>query len=141
MAELNDFATVQDLEGFWRPLNSGDETTRATNLLHYASTYLRLIAKNNGVDLDTNIAADTGTLLSDSVKMVILSVVKRAMLTPQDAPPADSWSLSASPYSETMKFTNPSNDLFFKANELSLLGLASVAGRLSSSIGLLRGVR
>jgi len=138
MATLPDYATIDDLEQFWRTLKA-DESTRASTLISMASNYLRQVAKNNKTDLDEKITEDTSGVLADSVKMITLSAVKRAMLTPTDAPPADQWSQAASPYSESMTFTNPSNDLFFKRNELLLLGLGSVSGK--SQFGILRGAR
>lgn len=135
---MQPFATITDLQKFWRTLIE-DETERATELLRMSSNYLRQVAKNNNVDIDVLILEDTTGILAESVKMVVLSSVKRAMTTPSDAPPADEWSQSANPYSETMKFTNPSSDLFFKSSELKLLGLASVSGR--GQFGILRGVR
>lgn len=136
---MANLATIADFEPFWRTLTDNDERNRATTLLDLASSYLRQIAKNNDVDIDEKIADDETCTYKDSVKLVVMSAVKRAMLTPQDAPPADQWSQSASPYSETMTFTNPSSDIFFKTAELQLLGLGSVSGR--GKIGILRGVR
>lgn len=136
---MKDFATTQDLESFWRVLTDKEEKTRANALIKHASAYLRQVAKNNQIDLAEKIDLDTDNIYGDSVKLVILAAVKRAMLTPQEAPPADQWSQSASPYSETMTFTNPSNDLYFKAAELQLIGLSSISGR--SKLGFIRGVR
>lgn len=135
---MDSLATIEDFEPFWRTLDTNAERGRALSLLSLASSYLRQIAKNNGADIDEKITAE-GNTYEDSVKLVVMSAVKRAMLTPQDAPPADQWSQSASPYSETMTFTNPSSDVFFKTAELQLLGLGSVSGR--GKIGILRGVR
>lgn len=136
---LPDFATIEELEQFWKPIEAGQDTTRATSYLHYASNYLRQIGSNNGVDIDQKIVDDTTGVYEESVKMVVLSAVQRGMTTPTDAPPADQWSQSAAPYSESMRFTNPSSSLYFKTAELQTLGLSSVAGR--SKFGLLRGVR
>lgn len=127
------YATVPELEAFWRPLQSADETARAGTLLSMGSNYLRQIAANNGVDLDTKITADTTSMLAESVKLVVLQAVKRAMVIPTDAPPADAWSQSASPYAESMTFTNPSSDLFFKSSELALLGMYRRRGRAPRS--------
>lgn len=135
---MNDFATIQDLQKFWRTLDS-TESDRAEALLGFTSNYLRQIAKNNGVDIDQKISDDSTGIYGKSVKLIILAAVKRAINTPIDVPPVDNWSQSASPYSETMQFTNPSGDIFFKHAELQLLGLASVAGK--SKIGILRGAR
>lgn len=135
---LDPYATTADLAAFWRAIGS-DESARADDLLEKSSNYLRQIAANNSIDLDAKIAADTTGLFGKTVQTITLASVKRAMSTPIDAPPADQWSQSASPYSETMTFTNPSNDLYFKSNEMQLLGFARISGK--SQFGLLRGIR
>ena len=138
MAGLKDFTTKEKLAEIWRALDV-DEEKRAEALIHAASTQLRLIAKNNKVDLDEIIEEDDSKVFADSVRFVVLAAVKRAMLTPVDAPPATQWSQAASPYSESMTFTNPASDLYFKKSELQMLGLNKISGK--SQIGLLRGVR
>ncbi len=139
MAELTPYASIEDLEKFWKPISDEGERTRATDLLKYSSNYLRQVALNNSTNLDTKISEDDSGIYAESVKLVVLESVKRAMLTPSDAPPANQWSQSASPYSESMTFTNPGGDLFIKKNELLLLGLGGVSGK--SQFGLLRAVR
>jgi hypothetical protein len=138
MAGLKDFTTKEKLAEIWRALDV-DEEKRADALIHAASTQLRLIAKNNKVDLDEIIEEDDSKVFADSVRFVVLAAVKRAMLTPVDAPPATQWSQAASPYSESMTFTNPASDLYFKKSELQMLGLNKISGK--SQIGVLRGVR
>lgn len=138
MAGLKDFTTKEKLAEIWRDLDV-DEEKRAEALIHAASTQLRLIAKNNKVDLDEIIEEDDSKVFADSVRFVVLAAVKRAMLTPVDAPPATQWSQAASPYSESMTFTNPASDLYFKKSELQMLGLNKISGK--SQIGVLRGVR
>ena len=55
-----------------------------------------------------------------------MEAVKRAMSTPIDTPPVDSYSQAAGPYSENFKFTNPSGDLWFKKSELKSLGISGI---------------
>lgn len=117
------YATVADLEAFWKPL-SESEQTRASSLLAMASSKLRLIAAQGGTDLDIEIASDED--YATAVKLVVMEATKRAMSTPIDAPPVDNYSQSAGPYSENFKFTNPSGDLWFKKAELKGLGLYGV---------------
>lgn len=136
---MTPFATLDELQSFWKPLDAQSDKDRAEVLLDSASNYLRQVSLNNGSNLDTRITDDVSGVLEGSVKLVTMSSVKRAMTTPVDAPPADQWSQSASPYSETIKFTDPSTDLFFKKNELQLIGVGSISGK--SRVGLLRGVR
>lgn len=119
------FATTDDLEKFWRGLTP-DEQTRAEYLLSLASNQLRQIAMNSGKNLDQMIT--DGQVMKDSVKLVVMEAVKRAMLTPVDAPPVNSMSQSqtAGPYAEssTYTYTNPSGDLWFKKSELSSIGIS-----------------
>lgn len=124
--ELQPFATLDDLQKFWRPLTTQAEQDRATYLLALASNQLRQIAINNGKNLDDMISS--GAVMADSVKLVVMEAVKRAMLTPVDAPPVNSMSQSqtAGPYAEssTYTYTNPSGDLWFKKSELSSIGIS-----------------
>ena len=133
-------ATVQELMEAWKIL-SADEQSRAEALLLQASNYLRLVAKNNDKDIDEMIAADEAGIYEANVKAAIMAAVQRSMATPTEmAPDANSWSQSATPYSEAMSFSGDvSSTIYFKARELQLLGLGSVSG--GQNTGILRGVR
>ena len=124
---MKPYATVADLEKFWRLLTAS-EKERAEYLIKLASNQLRQIAKNIGQDLDEMIKS--GEVLEDSVKLVVMEAVKRAMLTPLDNPPVNSASFgqTAGLYSETQQFTytNPAGDLWFKGAELRQLKLSGV---------------
>lgn len=117
------YATVADLEAFWRPLDS-TEQARATTLLGYASSRLRLEAAKADIDLEQAVLDSED--YAEQVKLTVMEAVKRAMSTPIDTPPVDSFAQSAGPYSENYKFTNPSGDLWFKKTELKALGFAGV---------------
>lgn len=138
--ELVPFATPDDLERVWRPLDV-KETARAEALIEQASNYLRQIVINNQGNLDQRITEDTSGVLVKTVQMIIISAVQRVMSAPDGLPnDATQWTQSATPYSESMAFTGGvSGNLFFKARELELLGINSVSGK--SQISLLRGVR
>lgn len=123
-------ATVADLEAFWRPLNN-DEKARADDLINIASARLRVIANNSGKDIDERIANDTTNNYAQVVEWVVLEAVKRALQTPVDSLPVDSYSQTAGPYSENYKYTNPSGDLWFKKKELAEIGISGVQ-RLAS---------
>lgn len=112
------FATVDDLTKFWK---APDDTDRANYLLELASNRLRLIATNYSIDIDSKIAASYA--YKSTAQWVIMEAVKRAILTPTDAAPANSIQETAGPYSQNIVFTNPSGDLWFKKSELSDLGL------------------
>ena len=124
------YATVSDLETYWRPLDESEET-RAADLLTLASSRLRLYADAAGVDLDAKAAANED--YANALKWVVMEAVKRAMSTPIDTPPVDSWTQTAGPYSENYRFTNPSGDLWFKKAELKTLGISGVQRATSIS--------
>lgn len=117
------YATVQDLSTFWRPITES-ETPRAEDLLSLASVRLRVYANNVGINLNAKVQEDTD--YASVVKWVVMEAVKRAMSTPIDTPPVDSYSQAAGPYSENFKFTNPSGDLWFKKSELKSLGISGI---------------
>ena len=117
---LEPFATVADLEGFWRPMTAA-EKSRANSLLPLASNRLRLMAENLGWSLDDKV--NSSEIFKSNVQYVVMEAVKRAILTPVDAPPANSIQQTAGPYSENIVYTNPSGDLWFKKTELAELGL------------------
>lgn len=121
MADLTPFATVDDLAAFWRPITEAEEP-RATTLLLLASNRLRQMAEDASIDLDAKVEASE--IYKANVQWVVMEAVKRAMLTPVDQAPVDTFQQTAGPYSENYKYTNPSGDLWFKKSELSAIGLA-----------------
>lgn len=114
------FATVQELENFWRELDANEEA-RAANLLVFASDNLRQVALNAGKNLDKMVEA--GKVLENTLKQIVLEAVKRAMLTPVDQKPITQGSMTAGPYAETFTFASPAGDIWFKDKEFKLLGL------------------
>lgn len=117
---MADFATLAQLEAFWKDLDSAEEA-RANVLLELASARLREIGNDVEVDVDALVAERESYAIT--ARWVVMEAVKRAMLTPLDSPPVDTFSQTAGPYSENYKYTNPSGDLWFKKSELSALGL------------------
>lgn len=114
------YASKEELAAFWRPLTDA-ESSRADTLLPLASNRLRGRAETLGIDLDAKVAASE--VYKSNVQYVVMESVKRALLTPTDAPPANSIQQTAGPYSENITFTNPSGDLWFKNTELEEIGL------------------
>lgn len=117
----NSYATVEDLSTYWRPILES-ETGRAESLLSLASSRLRVYASGACVNLDERASYDPD--YANTLKWVVMEAVKRAMSTPVDVPPVDSYSQAAGPYSENYRFTNPSGDLWFKKTELKALGIS-----------------
>lgn len=117
----NPYANATDLADFWKPLTEAEDT-RADKLLSLASNRLRTISTRQGHgDMDELVNADPAYF--QTVQWVVMEATKRAMLTPTNAPPADSIQQTAGPYSSNIAFTNPSGDLWFKKSELHDLGL------------------
>lgn len=114
------FATLAQFEVFWKDIPDADEP-RAEYLLLLASDRLRLIGEDVGVNVDTK--HDENTAYASTLQWVVMEAAKRAMLTPIDLPPVDTFQQTAGPYSENIKYSNPSGDLWFKKSELSSLGL------------------
>lgn len=117
---LEPFATKAELAAFWRPLTDA-ESSRADVLLPMASNRLRLIGEDLNIDLDAK--AEASEAFRSTLQWVVMEAVKRAIATPTDSPPVDTYQQAAGPYSENYKFTNPSGDLWFKKAELTALGL------------------
>jgi len=120
--DLTPFATTEQLAAYWRAL-TGDEPTRAELLLMLASNRLRLTAEADGVDLDAKVSASPA--YETTIRWVVMEAVKRAMQSGgnPDMPSVESAQITAGPYSENFKYVNPTGDLFFRASELSALGL------------------
>lgn len=117
---MEPFATKADLAAYWRTLNS-TEQARADVMLLLASNRLRLIAEDQAIDLDAKVAGSPA--YASTIKWVVMEAVKRALATPTDQPPIDTWAQTAGPYSENYKYSNPSGDLWFKKSELQSVGL------------------
>lgn len=117
---LQPFATLAQLEVFWKDIPDADEP-RAESLLELASNRLRMIGEDVGVDVDAK--KDASEAYASTLQWVVMEATKRAMLTPTDLPPVDTLQQTAGPYSENIKYSNPSGDLWFKKSELASLGL------------------
>lgn len=114
----NPFADVADLTVFWK---APDDSARALSILTLASNRLRTIGNRVGVDV--NAQANDDPAYFSTVQWVVMEATKRALLTPTDQPPVNSFQQTAGPYSENIVYTNPAGDLWFKKTELNDLGL------------------
>lgn len=114
------YATVQELENFWKELGA-DEESRAAYLLVLASDNLRQIALNAKKNLDQMVT--DGKIINNTLKQIVMEAVKRAMLTPTDQKPITQGSMTAGPYAESFTFANPAGDIWFKEKELRMLKL------------------
>ena len=141
MATDNDLITLDDLEDLGVDV-TGDAGTKAQAWITYVSNYLRVIASNNGYNLDEKLNIDDagGGQYRSVVKMVVANAVMRANAKPVEFPDATMYSQSATPYSEMVNYgSNATQEAFFKQRELELLGFRNISGK--KQITVLRGVR
>lgn len=103
------FATVSDLEARWRPLTEAERVS-AQVLIADAS---QLIIDERGSTSDVS----TGTL-----KRVVCAIVKRAMAGPGGIG-VESLQTMAGPYQESVKYSNPTGDLYLTRAERKALGM------------------
>lgn len=116
---MENFATVDDLELLWRPLEE-EERERASALLKVVSDSLRVEAKKVGKDLD-DLAKDEA--FQTVVRSVVVDVVARTLMTSTDQEPMVQSSESAMGYSWSGSYLVPGGGLFIKNSELARLGL------------------
>lgn len=116
----NEFATVEDLNILWRPIED-DEKERVNTLLSLVSDCLRVEANKVGRDLDEMISNTPA--LASVAKSVTVDVVRRYMNDNQDSVSMSQMSQSAGGYTVSGTFLVPGGGLFIKKNELTRLGL------------------
>ena len=114
----NAYANSEDLTNYWK---APDSSTRADYLLKMTSNRLRQIASAVDEDLDALVNADEVYFLN--VQWVVMEATKRALQAPLDREAVETSGITAGPYSENYKYSNPAGDLFFKKSELQTLGL------------------
>lgn len=109
------YATVEDLEARWRPLNSDEQDTAAT-LLDDAAVYLDSL-----VTVDSSDEHQAAVL-----KMVSCAMVKRAMIAAESSAFGVTESTATmGPFSQTAHYANPSGDFYLTAAERTQLGIGS----------------
>lgn len=114
------YATIDDLELLWRPLNLA-EVERAEALLTVVSDNLRYEADKVRKNLD-EMVTDSASY-ANVVKSVVVDIVARTLMTSTDQEPMTQTSESALGYSWSGTYLVPGGGLFIKDNELKRLGL------------------
>lgn len=117
---MESFATINDITNLFRPLTN-EEAEKANALLPVVSDSIRQEARKVGKDIDAMI--ETGELLENVVKSVVVDVTARALLTSTNSEPMSQMSQSALGYSVSGTFLVPGGGLFIKKSELARLGL------------------
>lgn len=114
------FATINDVENLFRSLSTS-EIKRATELLPVVSDSIRQEAIKVGKDIDKML--ESGLLLDNVVKSVVVDVVARTLMTSTNSEPMTQVSQSALGYSVSGTYLVPGGGLFIKKSELARLGL------------------
>lgn len=118
------FATVEDLQARWRPLDPA-ETIRAQALLADASGIIR------------DAVREWEKASADTLRRIVCAMVRRAMLTPAGAAPVSQMAETAGPFSQQMSFVNPAGDLYLTRAERR--ALTGTAGSRAWQVDLLDG--
>lgn len=115
MTSATSYASPEDLEDRWRPLATAQERRLAATLLAAASRKIRARPWN----VDGRI--ETGELDPESVTDVVCFMVKRAMLPGGGAEGVTQESQTAGPYQTSVTYGNPMGNLYFSADDLTVL--------------------
>ena len=117
---MEPFATVDDLEAEWRPLSESEKET-ARHRLQTASTLIRRMKPN--IDEE----AENDEVLQEVLTFVVCDMVKASMNATEVPSGVSQFTNSTGPFSQTMQFTNPGEDLYFMKIHRRLLGLDDVS--------------
>lgn len=119
------YATVEELEGRWRPL-SGDEADRAEVLLADAATRINIAFRENGKEID-----QSDETLAAVLSMVSCEMVKRVMASSVDADCTQS-TMTAGSYSQSYTFSNSPGSMYISKDERAMLGISKKPQRIVS---------
>lgn len=138
-----DLITIDNLIELGVDLEDEGARKKAQKWITFVSNYLRLIARNNHVNLDQKLYEDSvggDGVFTSVVQMVVSNAVMRANSKPVEIPDAVSYSQTATPYAESVNYgANATQDAYFKQKELNLLGFSNLSGK--RQIGIIRGIR
>lgn len=113
---MEPFATIEDLEAEWRPL-SPDEKETAERRIATSSLLIRRLKPS----IDDEISDDE--VLREVVTFVVCDMVRNSMNTAEVPHGVSQFTNSTGPFSQTMQFSNPGEDLYFRKMHRRLLGL------------------
>ena len=114
------YATIDDITALFREI-TGEEIERATALIPVVCDSIRQEARKVGKDIDKML--ETGVLLENVLKSVVVDVVARTLMTSTNAEPMTQMSQSALGYTVSGTYLVPGGGLFIKKSELARLGL------------------
>lgn len=124
---MDPFATVDELETRWRPLDA-DERTRAEALMMDAAAFIATQLKRAGVPIDDQDETQARNLASVSCAMV-----RRIIGTNEKLFGITQFSQTAGSFTESGTSANPNGDMYLTASEKALLGITSIGARQRAS--------
>lgn len=110
------YATVDELQERWRPLDDA-ERSRAETLLEDAALVIDVECPTVVVRID---AGDD--LAMRAATRVSCEMVKRAMMASVNAAPMDQFQQTGGPFSTSGTFVNPTGDVYLSKGDRRLLG-------------------
>lgn len=113
------YATVSDIETYWRTLTSAEQTT-ASNMISDVSAKIRLRAAGCGKNFDDMIAASED--LAATAKTIVCQSVINAMKM-QESIPATQFSESAGGYTVSGTYFTPGGGVKISKTDWRELGL------------------
>ena len=125
MADAHEtFATLEDLEGRWRPL-SLPERKRAALLLEDAETLIK------------DECPRWHTASEATLRRIACKIAQRALNTPfgEYAGAIQQTSTTAGPYSQQMSYANPQGDMYLTKSEKRALGGGALAAFEADLLG------
>jgi hypothetical protein len=128
------FATVDDLEKRWRPLEESERTFAETALLDATAMIANLLKKYR-VEVDP---ADD--VQEHNLRRVTCNVVMRTMVAMQNGngsiDPYTQQTVTAGVFSQTYMYANPNGDFYLRAEERRSLGIGRMRlGSLAPECG------
>lgn len=105
------YATIADIEAYWRPLSPAEQA-RAAVLLEEAS-----------VEIDALCPPADPLTDGDARKVIARRMVKRAMLAGTDSAPIENTAMTAGPFNRSVTYANPLGDLYLTKADRKLLGV------------------
>lgn len=114
---MEPFATVEDLEARWRPLDPS-EGARAEALIGDASALIARSMRASGAPIDGGDA-----LQARALRAVCCAVVRRCMCAPVDGPAVSNASQTVGPFSQSFAYAAPSGDMYLTSGEKRELGI------------------
>ena len=118
--EMSAYATVDDLEAYWRPMTESEQE-RAEILLENVSAEIRLYAKGLGLNFDTLVQGDED--LATVTQSVVMDTVARILNQSTTDEAVSQYSQSGLGYSVSGTYLVPGGGSLVLNRDLKRLGL------------------